>query len=257
LKEAVFTGCSLEHTTFSQSNLTGVQLTADGLFGVFFYRSRLIQAVFNVPGAITGCVFRLCDLRQANFIGDKQVFDNNLEDCDFRNSDLSDCRIAVRGVARCSLIKAKLVCADFSQCKVIKNCDWRWSDCKGMNLDGVWVLNNNFTAVDLSKLVPLKGAMFYGNDFSFTNFTGYNFGVEAVLIGNRLIKTNLTDCNLGGAWLNDAVIRKPDLHGAKLQGAHIKAEQLQLVNLSEKQLREIQLYQLDKLDGDLDTEVNN
>jgi uncharacterized protein YjbI with pentapeptide repeats len=246
LKEATITGCGLEHTGFVKSNLTGVKLTADGLFGTFFYRSRLIKAVFSVPGAITGCVFRLCDLRQAEFIGDKRVFDNNLEDCDFRNSDLSDCRIVTRGVARCKLVKVKLVCADFSQCKVIKDCDWRWSDCKGMNLDGVWVSGSNFTFVDFSQLQPKSGAVFYGNDFSYTNFTGYNFGVETVLIGDRLINTNLTDCNLPAAWLNDAMLQYPELHGANLQGAHLTAEQLKWVNLSDKQLRSIKLYQDDE-----------
>jgi uncharacterized protein YjbI with pentapeptide repeats len=239
LKEAVIAGCSLEHTRFTQSNLTGVELNADGLFGTFFYRSRLIRAVFNIPGALTGCVFRLCDLRQAQFNGDKQVFDNNLEDCDFRNADLSDCQIATRGVARCLFVKAKLVCADFSRCKEIIDCDFRWTNCNGMNLEGVWVLNNNFTFVDLSRIAPKKGVIFKDNDFSYTNLTGYDFSGMDFSFPNRLVYTDLSNCQFQGYDLSSSYILYANFKDANLQEAVFTEKQLLHLKLSSRQQSEI------------------
>jgi uncharacterized protein YjbI with pentapeptide repeats len=42
------------------------------------------------------------------------------------------------------------------------------------------------------------------------------------------------------------MLQYPELHGANLQGAHLTAEQLKWVNLSDKQLRSIKLYQDDE-----------
>jgi uncharacterized protein YjbI with pentapeptide repeats len=254
LKGSEITGCSLEHTRFVKGSLIELKLSAEALFCTYFYRSRIYNAVFTVPGALTGCVFRLCDLRNTHFNGDLQVFNNNLEDCDFRNADLSGCKFATRGVARCRFDKAKLQNVDFSGCKEINSCDFRWSNCIGVNLTGISFKNNNLTFVDLSRLQPKRGAVFYGNDLSYTNFEGYDFGAEAVLIGNQLIYTNLTNCNLTDAWLNDSKILYPILQGADLKGAHFKSEQLKHVNLSKKQLQEIEIYQTEEKEEDLEME---
>lgn len=232
LKGAEITGCSLEHTRFVKSSLIELTLSAEALFCTYFYRSRIYNAVFAVPGALTGCVFRLCDLRNTQFNGDLQVFDNNLEDCDFRNADLSGCKFATRGVARCRFDKAKLQNVDFSGCKEISDSNFKWTVCNGMNLDGVWVLNNDFSYVNLSRLTPKNGAIFKGNDFSYTNLSGYDLGSMSISLENRWICTNLSNCNLKEYDFCSSQVLYPDLKDADLQEAVFDKEQLKYVKLS-------------------------
>jgi len=198
-----------------------------------------------VPEAITGCVFRLCDIRNARFIGNTNVFSNNIEDCDFRNSDLSGCSIETRGVLRTSFVKSKLVAADFTKCKQIVECNYKWSLCNGMNIEGVLVSGNNFTHVDISQLAVKKGTIFTRNDFSYANLSGYDFSDGGYIYPNRLVYTNLSNCKLQGANFKGSDVLFANFKDAKLDEASFTRDQLQYIKLSQMQLDEIEQFDED------------
>jgi uncharacterized protein YjbI with pentapeptide repeats len=238
LRNAVISGSELQHCSFVESNLTAVKIRHHTLGKAYFYGARLLDAVFEISGLIHTSVFRLCNLRGARFSGDSAGNGSIIVECDFRNSDLSGCRFEACRIRLSCFLKAKLNQVNFSQCVQLINCNFQWSVCRGINLGAIRIYDNDFSFVNLSGIREKRGGLFYGNDFRSASLSGYDFSSGGYL-PNRLIYTDLSDCNLENADFRTSEVFFPDFTGASLKNALFHQEQLRYVKLSSRQKREI------------------
>lgn len=224
----------LLHTSFIRSKLTGTQITSsEDIVGVIFFKSFLNEVIFGFPEYMTKTLFQLCDMKKAQFNGEVQNADNIIEDCDFQNANLTEALFRVNMIVNTLFLKTKLNGVNFSPCEMLSGCDFRWSSCFALNFDGMQIFYCNFTYVNLSQLKVEQGSTFIGNDFSFANLTGY--GSVRLLLGNKLIRTNLSHCSLKGAWLNECTLVQLDLSNADCSGIYLRQEQLHQVKLASGQ----------------------
>jgi uncharacterized protein YjbI with pentapeptide repeats len=241
LKQAEIRGSDLFQSSFIKSDLTGAKIVNKKLSKTFFYKAKLVDTVFEISATLYDCVFRLCNLRSASFQGKALKLDSIMNGCDFRNSDLTDCKFTVNLISQTRLIQCKLVNSDFSGSAIISGCNFRGSSCLAMNLEGVQVENCNFVFVNLSKLRVKKGSLFAENDFSYAQLAGYDFTTSGYLFPNRLLYTDLSNCNLQGTDLSASETIFTNFQGANLKGAIFKEDQLKYINLSSIQKRELDL----------------
>jgi uncharacterized protein YjbI with pentapeptide repeats len=106
---------------------------------------------------------------------------------------------------------------------------------------GVKVTENDFTFVDLSKMKTMKFIMFLNNDFSYSIIKGFDFSNTQYLLPNKLLYTDLSNCNLRDADFSTSLVIGPNLKGALLKGALFAKKQLEFIWLSSMQQREIQV----------------
>ncbi|HEX3043187.1 MAG TPA: pentapeptide repeat-containing protein [Bacillota bacterium] len=238
---AVLTGSNLFHCSFIKTDLTGGRIQNLKLFQAYFYKTKLAGTEFKVKMTICNCQFRLCDLRKAQFSGDAKRSVNQMSGCDFRNSDLTEARVTLHRIAKTNFGKAKLIGADFTGCNIIQECNFRWSGCAGLNLNGLMIEKSNFIKVDLTFLKPKSGAVFNENNFSHANLSGYDFTVAGYPFANDLTCANLNCCNLEEADLSTSKLINTEVEGANLNQAILSEEQLPWVKLSAKQRSEIVL----------------
>ncbi|HBF37687.1 MAG TPA: hypothetical protein DDW50_10235, partial [Firmicutes bacterium] len=175
LKRAEIENGLLQQMSLVRSDLTGAKITGFNLSKSFFYRAKLSGTLFEIPGMLDDNAFRLCDMREARFLGNADEFANLLSGCDFSNSDLTACQFEVKGIKNTAFTKSKLLNVTFSRCRDISDCDFRGSSCIGMNIAGVWLYNNDFSGVDLSQIKPRKEGIFVGNNFTNASLAGYDF----------------------------------------------------------------------------------
>ena len=240
LRETLLVNNELQGISIIKSNLTNAKIEQDRLEEAFFYRTRLVDAVFKVNGSIRDCVFRLSDLRGAQFAGNADVYTNTLTYTDFRNADLSGCRFQVGQVNSCLFIKSRLNNVDFSPCAVLSGCDAQWSKCIGTRLpEGVY--DTNFAFVDLSKMRSLQGTIYGGCNFYYANLAGYDFTVAGFHFPNNIEYTNLSNCRLERAFLCSSRLTFPNLTGTKLTDSLLLKKQLEFIQLSPSQERSIQV----------------
>jgi uncharacterized protein YjbI with pentapeptide repeats len=263
LKKATLAENELCHAGLIQADLSGALINQD-LSGVYFYKAKLIGTVVQLPKFMYNTVFRLCDLRSAQFsesrpkeeepsedipeeeersanIRDENQLLMELVECDFTNSDLSDSCFAVDRLTEVKLVKAKLVNADFSGCNAIAGSDFRWSACLALNPGGLHLNGNNFAGVNLAALQQKQGAVFSANDFSNANLSGYDFTIAGYPSANNLRGANLSGCKLDGADLSTSIVLYTNFQGASLNGACFDEEQLEAVELSARQKNEIDI----------------
>ena len=245
MKDAEITGSDLWHCSFIQSDLSRAKIKNIDLSKAYFYRTKLMGAIFEVPGTLHETVFRLCDLRNAQFIGDPANDDNMMFDCDLQNSNLTEARFELNMIATTSFTKGKLIAADFSSCGSLSGCNFSWSSCAGMDLGRLAVDDCIFTHVDLSRMKTMTGALFSGNDFSYADLACYDFGICSYGDGNKLIHTNLSYCKLDYTNFTSSKLMKPVFEGAKLNGAIFKAEQLDYAGLTMMQKQGINVISSD------------
>jgi uncharacterized protein YjbI with pentapeptide repeats len=240
LREAVLVNNELQGISFIKSNLTNARFEQADLNKTFFYRTRLVDAIFKVKRSIRDCVFRLSDLRGAQFTGNADTYANSLTYTDFRNADLSGCCFHVGQVSSCVFTKSRLNNVDFSVCAVLSGCDLQWSRCIGLKLPKE-VCDTNFAFVDLSKIQSLHGTTFGGCNFYYANLSGYDFTADGFYLPNNIEYTNLSNCRLEQAFLCSSRLTFPDLTGAKLTNSLLLKQQLEFIKLSPSQERSIQV----------------
>jgi uncharacterized protein YjbI with pentapeptide repeats len=177
-----------------------------------------------------------------------------MSDCDFHNSDLSECVIAVHKIVAGSFANCKLCESDFSKCETLLTCDFRGSSCAGLDLKEVRVTQCNFTKVDLSRLKVKSGTIFAGNNFTYTNLSGYDFTVSGCLSPNNYTNANLSGCHLENTDFSAALVNLTNFNNARLSRATFTTEQLPLINLSTAQRNEIELQDETADDEDDETE---
>jgi uncharacterized protein YjbI with pentapeptide repeats len=260
MSKAKLKGLELFQCSFMKTDLNGALFHQRQLFNTYFYRAKLFGAVFEVPRSYNNLVFRLCDLRRVRFVGPKTNGSlrllNVMSGCDFRNSDLSECDLAVNKIVASSFVNTKLCESDFSKCKMLFTCDFRDSSCAGLNLKGTRVAQCNFTKVDLSRLKVKSGTVFAGNNFTHTNLSGYDFTVSGCLSPNNYTNANLSGCRLENTDFSAALANRTNFNNARLSRAIFTTEQLPFINLSAAQRDEIELQDEAANDEDDGTEEN-
>jgi uncharacterized protein YjbI with pentapeptide repeats len=241
LRETLFNEGELEHAAFIACNMLGAKISRPDLERVYFYRTKLLDAVLEAPEIIRHIVFCLSDLRGAKIVGDTTHGRTMMEKCDFRSADLSGCQFTLRRISLGDFTKAKLTNADFSRCELLTTCKFRWCVFSGVNLGENEAHYCDFTFADLSKMRMMYGTLWSHNDFTYCNLTGYDFTYVGYVHPNQLIQTNLSGCNLEGAVFNYSELFFPDLSGAKLKGAILSREQMDFVKLTESQESQIRV----------------
>jgi uncharacterized protein YjbI with pentapeptide repeats len=234
LREAELTGSDLYHCSFAKSNLREGKIKNERLEKAYFFQTILFDAVVEAPGDIFDCVFRLGDLRGAKVVGAPEEVDNTMSNCDFRNADLTGCCLDVYRVSKGNFSKTVLNHTLFANCDKITLSNFRWAACVGLHLGQIEVYNCDFSFVDLSRMKTMKGALFVGNNFTHTNLSRYSFKTGYWL--NKLVETDLSDCNLEGVDFSNSYLIFPNFKGAILKGARFREGQLQYIkNLSSMQ----------------------
>lgn len=236
LQKVRLVNCNLWHTGFIKSDLTGGVFEKINLEQVLFYRSKLGGALFDIQEIARDTSFALCDLKNTVFNGteDEAIIFN----CDFRNADLSGSRFLVAEIRNSNFTKAKLTQTDMSGCSRIAGSNFRYCSCAELNLAGVIVEDSDFSWADLSWVKPKTGVKFIYCDFTHANLSGFDFGAGYGR-ANIFDSTDLSNCKLEGADLRESMVIMANLSGVKLKNARFKKEQLEFIDLSSMQLREI------------------
>lgn len=238
-------GSDLCHSSFIKSDLTNAKVVNKSLSKAYFYKSKLVDAIFEIPGKIFNNVFYLSDLKRVKFLGDKNDYLSCFLKCDFRKCDLSGSEFIVESINESKFIKANLDGATF-YVDTIMECDFKWASCFMINLEHVNIRYCNFNWVDLSNMKVMKNISFVNNDLSYTDLSTFDF--QGKLFGkNKLIYTKLKNCNLKKMKMKRNELMFPDLEGADLEGAVFRGDQLEYVKLSQKQAGEIEVL---KEEGD-------
>lgn len=238
LQKVQLVNCNLWHTGFIKSDLTGGVFEKLNLEQVLFYQSKLGGVLFDLQEIAWDTSFVLCDLKNAVFNGSED--ETTIFNCDFRNADLSSARFTVVKIDNSNFTKAKLTQTDMSGCSRIAGSNFRYCSCVELNLNGVTVEECDFLWVDLSWMKPKAGVKFMDCDFTHANLSGFDFGVGYGR-ANIFDNTNLTNCKLEDADLRESMVIMANMSGAKLRNARFKKEQLEFIDLSPMQLREIQI----------------
>lgn len=257
MREAGFAQCSLSQTRFSKTDLRGgefthcdfndsywvrcdlsaVKIFNEDLTQASFYRCRLFDAIIEISGSLHQNAFRLCDLRGAQFNGDNNLSGSTTTYCDFRNSDLTGCRFQLTRIGFINFTKARLTNVAF-ECYTIHNVNFRWSVCQGLALSPE-AFDCDFSFVDLSLMRIMKGTLFGGCNFYYTNLSRYDFSASEDSQFNNFEYTDLSNCSLRGFNLVSSNLTYPDFNGAYLNGAVLSKSQLKYIKLSEGQQKSI------------------
>lgn len=198
----------LRHAVFRQANLSNAHISDTAIESVYCFGAIMSNAVIECSGIIFNNVFCLSDCRSAQFKGGIQ--ENLLEYVDFRNADLSGAVFNVHFMKNVSFVKAKLNGTDLSCCAIIKQCNFSRSNCQSMIPGNTRVEFCDFTRADLSLISAKKGMKFSGNDFSFTNLSGYDFSEAGYCMPNHFIHANVSGCNLSGLDLSSSVLLRQE-----------------------------------------------
>jgi uncharacterized protein YjbI with pentapeptide repeats len=245
LKQAKFTNCKLRRTNLDRADLRGAELAGSDLYHcsfirsnlreakiknqrfekVYFEQANLFDAVFEVPGHLADGIFRLCDLRGAKFIGAPWQANSMIAGCDFRNSDLTGCRVEAHWISKSNFTMAKLSGVHFATCQLISMSNFQWSICNGIDFGEVDFQSNDFSFVNLSQMKTMKGATFVDNNFTRASLAGYSFRSGGYLY-NKLVYTDLSNSNLEGVDFSGSYLVFPDFQGAILNDACFHKGQL-------------------------------
>jgi uncharacterized protein YjbI with pentapeptide repeats len=174
---------------FSKADLTEAAITSTDLLYAYFAKTKLVKTTFMITGSMRRCVLPQCNLRNAVIVG------NDMEECDFRDSDLSESRMALRRIFKTNFMKTRLNGTDFANCRKMTECDLRYSSCAGLNLAGVTLKDSDWSGVDLSLMKFRQGTAFLGNKLINTNLSRFDFR-EAVFSENELRFTHLSGAHL-------------------------------------------------------------
>jgi uncharacterized protein YjbI with pentapeptide repeats len=250
LRDAEISGGYLIQAHFIKADLSRAKINNSDLLLAYFERSRLPNAIFTINEVLAQNIFCLCDLRNVRFTkaqnSDKKCI---MIDCDFQNSDLSECRFEIDQIVQNKFIKAKLIASDFSPCQSISKSNFRDSVCHSINFEDVILYQNNFSKVDLSRMKTGIGTAFAENNLTYTNFSGYDFTGCGYEYANNLTKTNFSNCNLEAADFSASRVNLTIFDRANLDGAIFAEEQLAFVKLSSQQRNEIKLHDDNEYDA--------
>ncbi|MCX7746238.1 MAG: pentapeptide repeat-containing protein [Clostridia bacterium] len=233
------TGCAVYHSSFVKSDMSGGMITGEDFSTAYFYKARLFETVFRILVAFKYNIFQLCDLRGAVFAGYDKEISSLMASCDFRNSDLSGSKFELDRILNCNYTKSKLHNVSFQGSSTIAGCNFKWSSCLGMNLEGVRVYRCDFTFVDLSKMKTMKETVFMENNFSYANLSRCSFNGD--FRKNEMVYTDLSNCNFKACDLSTSKILFPDLQGAIFKEISFKKEQLEFVQLSPMQEKQVKI----------------
>lgn len=257
MEKVIITGSDLSHCSFVKTDMTGGLVKNLKLARAYFYRAKLAGAEFKVRMTTYDCIFRQCDLKGAKFTGDVKRTANLMSGCDFRNSDLTECQFSINRIAKSIFTKTKLIGADFTKCGTIQACNFQWSNCAGLNLEGIEVVKSNFAKVDLTMLKVKNGTEWIDNNFTYANLSGYDFTIAGYTAANNLTCTNLSHCNLEAADLTASTLLNTNFTGAKMNRAILDKSQLEWVRLSAQQRNQIRLAEEDEAEDDVYDETDD
>lgn len=241
LEGAEFGGCYFNHTSFIKSDVTGAKFKNQDLTRLYFYKTKLLNAIFEVSENMVQSVFQHCDLKNASITGDVVRGEIIMNNCDFRNSDLTGCRIAVNIIADTNFVKAVVNSTDFTGCEQLIGCDLRWGSCFEMNLDGVTIEDSDLSYTNFSMLKSKKNIRLLDNNLSFANLSDIDFSGNHLFTSNILICASLSNCNLEAVDFCSSKMMNTEFHGAKMKSARFLEEQLLATELSSRQKSEIEI----------------
>ncbi|NLW47184.1 MAG: hypothetical protein GXY86_07600 [Firmicutes bacterium] len=239
LQKVQFVQCNLWHAGFIKSDLTGAVFEKINLEQVLFYKSKLGGAIFDLQEIARDTSFALCDLKNTVFNGSED--ETVIYSCDFRNTDLSGSRFTMAEIYNSNFTKAKLTQTDFNGCSRITGSNFRYCSCVELNLAEVTVEECDFSWVDLSWIKPKAGVDFVDCDFTHTNLAGFDFGVGGYKYSNILLSTNLSNCWMEQSDFSASKLLMTNFNGAKIKDSKFTQEQLECLELTAMQLREVKI----------------
>jgi uncharacterized protein YjbI with pentapeptide repeats len=239
LQKVRLVNCNLWHTGFIKSDLAGGVFEKLNLEQVLFYQSKLGGAIFDLQEIARDTSFALCDLKNSVFNGSED--ETTIFNCDFRNADLSGARFTVAEIHNSNFTKAKLTQTDMSGCSRIAGSNFRYCSCVELNLIGVTVEECYFSWVDLSWMKPKAGVEFMDCDFTHANLSGFDFGVGGYQGSNILLSTNLSNCWMEKSDFSASKLLMTNFNGAKIMDSKFTQEQLECLELTAMQLREVKI----------------
>jgi uncharacterized protein YjbI with pentapeptide repeats len=140
----------LSYISCINSNFLRTTIINEDMENTYFYKSNIKNCMFRIVDNLFHTVFILCSMHDVFF--DKNITDNCMEYCDFRNTNISNSIIRINKMSSVSFIKTNLNSVSLLGSAKIEKSDFSWSKCINVNWDGIVIEDCKFNGINRNDL---------------------------------------------------------------------------------------------------------